>query len=166
VESSPDNAGTGRHCQTARVRQAKLEGATRVNQRVTPRKSRAGSNLADMGRYAVRDRARSGARSTPKPFVFGGKEATLKVCGIGVARLPGYSWVPNQLIGCVVNVGTARGLPIAWAASPVVGQVRCRLMAIGRGGGLVVVGARERRVQGEGGQQVSREDAGMPGGRW
>ena len=45
------------------------------------------------------------------------------------------------------------------------GQVRCRPMAAGWGGGPVVVRARERRAHGEGGQQVGREDAGMPGGR-
>lgn len=54
VESSPDNAGTDRYRQTVRVRQARPEGAMRVNQWVTPRKSRAGSNLTDSGRYAVR----------------------------------------------------------------------------------------------------------------
>jgi hypothetical protein len=32
VGSSPDNDGTGRHRQTARVRQARREGVTRVNQ--------------------------------------------------------------------------------------------------------------------------------------
>ena len=36
------------------------------------------------------------------------------------------------------------------------GQARCRLMA-GDGRGLVVVRARERRVHGEGGQQVMQE---------
>src|SRR5680860_1115459 len=44
------------------------------------------------------------------------------------------------------------------------GQVRCRLWAVGWGGGLVVVRARERRVHGEGGQQVSSRGTGRPGG--
>src|SRR5680860_933867 len=47
---------------------------------------------------------------------------------------------------------------------PVGGQVRCRLWAVGWGGGLVVVRARERRVHGEGGQQVSSRGTGRPGG--
>jgi hypothetical protein len=94
VESSPDNAGTDRHRQTVRVRQARPEGATRVNQWVTPRKSRAGSNLTDLGRYAVRGPA-LWAGSTPMPFVFGGEEAMPNVCGVGVAMLPGYSWAPS-----------------------------------------------------------------------
>jgi hypothetical protein len=36
----------------------------------------------------------------------------------------------------------------------------------GWGGGPVVVRAHERCAHGKGGQQVSREDSGMPGGRW
>jgi len=64
-----------------------------------------------------------------------------------------------------VNVGTAHGRPPRRASGPAGGQVRCRSMAVGRGGGPVVVRARERRAHGEGDQQVSREDTGMPGGR-
>ena len=36
-----------------------------------------------------------------------GAEAAVKVCGVAVAVLPGYSWAPTWLIGYVVNVGTA-----------------------------------------------------------
>ena len=36
--SSPDNDGTGRHCQTARVRQARREGVARANQWLNPLK--------------------------------------------------------------------------------------------------------------------------------
>ena len=52
--SSPDNDGTGRHCQTARVRQARREGVVRANQWLNPLKRGIGSNLADVGRDAVR----------------------------------------------------------------------------------------------------------------
>jgi hypothetical protein len=38
------------------VRQSRPEGTARANQCLTPRKNGAGSNLADMGRCAVRDR--------------------------------------------------------------------------------------------------------------
>jgi hypothetical protein len=58
------------------------------NQRLKPRKSSTGSNLADMGRDAVRDRRRE-AGSTPVPVGFAGEEATVKVCGVAVAMLPG-----------------------------------------------------------------------------
>ena len=64
-----------------------------------------------------------------------------------------------------VNVGTVPGRPVCRAAGSGGGQVRCRPMAVGWGGGPVVVRARERRAHGEGDQQVSREDTGMPGGR-
>jgi hypothetical protein len=57
------------------------------------------SNLADTGRCAAhehRDRPGRVDRgcSTPKPFSSDGGEATLKVCGVGVAMLPGQSWAP------------------------------------------------------------------------
>jgi hypothetical protein len=51
--SSPDNDGTGRYCQTARVRQARREGVARANQWLNPLKRGIGSNLVDVGRGAV-----------------------------------------------------------------------------------------------------------------
>ncbi len=54
AESSPDNDGTTRYCQTGRARQARSEGVTRVNQRLKSRNRCAGSNLADLGRCATR----------------------------------------------------------------------------------------------------------------
>jgi hypothetical protein len=42
-----------------------------------------------------------------------GEEATPKVCGVGVAMLPGQSRVPHWLIDCWVNVGTISRLPVA-----------------------------------------------------
>src|SRR5215216_7470457 len=59
----------------------------------------------------------------------------------------------------VVNVGT---VPVSPTRG---GQARCRLMAPERGGGSVVVRGRESRPHGEGTQQVSSADVGMPGGR-
>src|SRR6266511_4997709 len=110
--------------------------------------------------------------STPKPDVFAGGEATLKVCGVGVAKLPGYSWPPTWTSGFVTNVGTTRGRPHRRAAGPVDGQARCQPMATWWGGGPGVVvgvtthqGGRESRPQGQGGQQAGSTDAGMPGGR-
>lgn len=143
-----------------------------MNQWVTPRKSRAGSNLVDAGRYVVRDRDQRWSWSTPKPDVFAGGEATLKGCGVGVARLPGYSWPPTWTSGFVRNVGSTRGRPHHRAAGPVGGQARCRPMVIGWGGGPVAVvgvtthqGGRESRPQGQGGQQAGSTDTGVPGGR-
>ena len=52
-----------------------------------------------------------------------------------------------------VNVGTIRGRPGCRAAVRA-GQVRCRPRSAWWDGGLVVVRARERRVHGEGDQQI------------
>ena len=65
-----------------------------MNQWLKPRNGASGSNLADMGRDAVRDPIRGGG-STPEPVLADGEEATLKACGVGVAMLPGYSWTPT-----------------------------------------------------------------------
>ncbi len=90
VASGPDEGGTCRYCQTVRVRPARTEGVTRVNQWLTLRNSEAGSNLVDMGRCAVRVALGLAVEGvTPKPFSSVGGEATLNVCGVGVAMLPG-----------------------------------------------------------------------------
>jgi hypothetical protein len=65
-----------------------------VNQWLKPRNGASGSNLADMGRDAVRDPIR-GFGTTPELVLADGEEATLKACGVGVAMLPGYSWTPT-----------------------------------------------------------------------
>jgi hypothetical protein len=54
VGSSSDDVGTRQYCQMVRVRLAGPEGTARANQWLTPRKRSTGSNLADMGRDAVR----------------------------------------------------------------------------------------------------------------
>ena len=87
--SGPDNAGTAWYCQTGRVRQARSEGGTRVNQWLKPRKRSTGSNLVDRGRDAVRDLRTSVRGSTPKPSVSVGGEAMVKACGVAVAMLSG-----------------------------------------------------------------------------
>jgi len=78
----------------------------------------------------------------------------VKACGVAMAMLPGYSWAARSSTGVVVNVGNGLVLPASPSGE---GQVRRRLMAPDRGGGLVVVRARERRAHGEGDQQVSYE---------
>lgn len=64
----------------------------------------------------------------------------------------------------VVNVGSVPVLPVPPGSQLGEGQARRRLTASGRGGVLIVVRARERRVHGEGGQQDSSGRTGMPGG--
>jgi hypothetical protein len=60
-----------------------------VNQWLKLRKRSAGSNLVDMGRGAARDLCELERRSTLEPGESVGEEATLKVCGVGVAMLSG-----------------------------------------------------------------------------
>jgi hypothetical protein len=123
--SSPDNDGTGRYCQTARVRQARPKGVTRVNQRLKLRNVSTGSNLVDVGRFAVRGSYEADG-PTPKPYESVGEEAMLKACGVGVAMLPGYSWAPTRSIESVMNVGTVVAYTVSSAAGLGVGRVRCR----------------------------------------
>lgn len=137
-----------------------------MNQWLNPLKADAGSNLVDVGRIAaraVRDVVGRGLRSRPNAA---GGEAARKVCGVLVAMLSGEELGADPVDRDVVNVGTVPESPFP---SPDVGdggQVRCRLMAPGRGGGSVVVRGRESRLHGEGTQRASCADAGMPGGRW
>ena len=67
--SGPDNDGTGRHRQTARVRQARREGVARANQWSNPLKRGSGSNLADVDRDAAH--AGPGGLATPWPIFRG-----------------------------------------------------------------------------------------------
>jgi hypothetical protein len=97
--SSLDNAGTVRNRQTVRVRQARREGVTRVNQWLNPLKCGTGSNLTDVGRAAVRaDLEQRGQRLLRRSFDVLG-EVTVKVCGVAVARLQGQSWAPPSTTG-------------------------------------------------------------------
>jgi hypothetical protein len=111
-------AGTARRCGSGKRDEKVYE----RNQRLKPRKRSTGSNLADMGRDAVRDRRRE-AGSTPDPVGFAGREATVKACGVTVAMLPGQSWVPSLSTGHEVNVGTSRIRPPCRASSPAAGRL-------------------------------------------
>jgi hypothetical protein len=162
VESSPDNAGTGRYCQTARVRQARREGATRVNQ---CQSSVSGVPALTWWIWAGEQRTPAFLRATPKPDEGAGQEATAKVCGVAVAMLPGQQLgtsLDDRLLGERGNHPRSPSRPADPAGR---GQARRRLMAVGWDGGFVVVRARESRAHGEGSQQTRSEDAGMPGGR-
>ena len=61
----------------------------------------------------------------------------------------------------LVNVGSAPCAPGCWWRP---GKARCRLTGVGRGGVRVVVGGRESRSHGEGGQQ-DRSTRSCSGGR-
>src|SRR4029453_7606850 len=64
-----------------------------------------------------------------------------------------------------VNVGSARMPPFPPCGQHGGGQARRRLVASGRGGVPVVLGGRESRSHGEGGQPVRSRGTGRPGGR-
>jgi hypothetical protein len=144
--SSPDHDGTGRYCQTVRVRQARREGAARANQWSNPLKRGSGSNLADVGRDAVH--AGAGGLATPWPVFRGWRGGHEE----GLRRTHGEA--AGEKLGAVpvdrsaMNVGTILGLPASG------GQARCRLLALGWGGAFVVVRGRESRPHGEGRQRT------------
>jgi len=168
--SSPDNDGTGQHCQMVRVRQARREGVREKPAVERSSRESTSSNLADLGWAAARIRAL--VRRTLGPVSVVGREATRKACGVLVARLQGQSWSPNPTSGTRVNVGTIPAAPSPASMMLVGGKARRRLMPSGWDGGLVVVagattgrGGRESRPQGEGVQQVRSMQA-LRGGRW
>ena len=98
--SSPDNAGTGRHRQTARVRQARRTGVTRVqNQWLNPLKSVSRLEPGGSGPgSSARQPGSQGGRLRSR-IREAGEEATGKACGVAVARLQGKSWAPIPPIG-------------------------------------------------------------------
>ena len=121
------------------------------------------SNLTDLGWVATRTRIACG--QLLRLVNVADREATLKVCGVGVARLQGHSWAPTPLNGPGVNVGTISEVPSAASSQLGAGKARCRLMPPGWGGGPVVVRGRESRSHGEGVQRV-RGITAARGGRW
>ena len=163
VASSPDKAGTCQHCQMVRVRRARREGVTTVNQHMNASQEQTtSSNLTDLGWVAARTRV---GRGTPGPVDAAGREATPNACGGGVAKLQGHSRAPHSSNGSRVNVGTTPMVPPRWPARSEGGEARRRPMLSWWGGGPAVVRARESRVHGEGVQRV-RSNQASRGGRW
>lgn len=160
--SSPDNDGTEQHCQMLRARLARRKVHVR-NQRQTPLKRAANSNLVDQGWFAARTHAP--AWGTLVPVDVAGAEATVNACGVVVARLQGHSWAPTPSNGSTVNVGTIPAVPSPIGSQPFEGKTCRRLMPPGWGGGPVVVRGRESRPHGEGAQCVRSINA-DPGVRW
>lgn len=128
------------------------------------RKRRADSNLVDLGRYAVRTR-----REHP----VGDSEAGMnKSVGRPWGMSAAYLWRSGRGIAGRLPRRSVRGergnhprSPSLWSSQDAGGQARRRLIAVGWGGGFVVVGGRESRPHGEGSQQAGSDDAGMSEGR-
>jgi hypothetical protein len=163
--SSLDNAGTGWHRQTARVRQARRRGV-RVQEPVVepPQEVRPAVNLVD---------GRDG--SAPKPPTTGGDGLGDRVAVVGghderLRRSRGQACRGKAGHRSRRTVRSERGNRL-WVASLPVGQAgsgkaRRLSMALRWGGGSVVVRGRESRSHGEGTQRVRSVGAGVPGGRW
>ena len=109
------------------------------------------SNLTDMGWVAAR--IGTPVPRTPLSTHPVGWEATVKACGVVVARLQGHSWAPTPSIGSRVNVGTIPAVPSPTSSQLDEGKARCRPMPPGWDGGPVVVRGRESRLHGEGVQR-------------
>jgi hypothetical protein len=127
------------------------------------RKRVTGSNLADTGRVATHNQplglvdSVAGLRRR-----WGGCEERLRRTRGEVA---GAELDATLIDRFAVNTGTIPHGSLRLESIRVGGIGTSSAERTGRGGGPVVVRARERRVHGEGDQQVSREDSGMPGGR-
>ncbi len=99
-----------------------------------PQEKSTDSNLADSGRVASRTLTASAGRGTPGLGDVAGREATVKACGVAVAKMLGHNWVPIPSKGSRVNVGT---IPVPPEVSPrpaaagPAGRTACRS---GRGG--------------------------------
>jgi hypothetical protein len=162
--SSLDNDGTPRHCQTGWVRQARRKGVRKEPASERPSRRSTSSNLADVGWAAARTHDLV-AWGTPEPVDVAGREASGKACGVPEARLLGHSWAPTPSNGLVVNMGTNLSLPPPEGHPLPAGTVHRPPLAMGWGGGPVVVRGRESRPHGEGVQRVRSIHA-TPGGRW
>jgi hypothetical protein len=118
-----------------------------------PRDSKTARNLVDVGRCSagrvpLGGPSASGSSSLCGP---GDREECLRrthgdAVGVKLDPDPADRWA--------VNVGSDRASPFLSGSQPDGGQVHRRLTVPGCGGALVVVGGRESRPRGEGGQQV------------
>lgn len=156
---------TDRNYQTVRVRQARREGVTRVNQWLNPRNEAASSNLVDKGWIAV-GAERLGGKARP----------VVVLCAAAGSHAEGLRRKRDHAVGeelgtnpaerDVVNMGTAARPAVSPSFQVGNGQVRCQPVVAQRGGAAVVVRGRESRLHGEGRQLFRSTGTGMPGGRW
>jgi hypothetical protein len=109
-----DNDGTSQYCQMGRVRLARRRGIREEPVTESPSIYAVPTpSLAGMGRVALRTRATRSrvGRGTPGLGDVAGREATVKDCGVAVAKVLGHNWVPIPSKGFVANVGTVLVLP-------------------------------------------------------
>jgi len=171
VGAAPTTTGRPWYRQTGRARQARRTGARVQEPVVEPpqveRRLQPGGygpvSSAHLNRVGDPGAGRGDFGSV---LGLAGSEATVKVCGVVVARLQGKSWAPIPSNDHVVNVGTTPGSPSPPASPVGGGQTHRRSMTPGWGGAAVVVRDRESRSHGQGRQRVRSVEAGRSGGRW
>ena len=120
-EAVLDNDETSQHCQMGRARLARRKAYVRNQWLKASQDETTDSNLADMGRVASRTCSRlperavgrcRGGRGTLRPGDVAGPEATVKACGVAVAKVQGHNWTPIPSKGSWVNVGTVAVSPL------------------------------------------------------
>jgi hypothetical protein len=163
VASSPDEAGAGQHRQMASCPASKT-GRCNDSEPAYERLSRRDHQLEPDG-SVLGCGAHLHEQETSWPVNVAGREATVKVCGVAVAKPQGHSWAPTLSNGLGVNVGTIPMAPFPVSRQLTGGKVCRRLMPLGWGGAVVVVRGRESRLHGEGPQHVRSIHADR-GGRW
>ena len=110
--SSLDNDGTGRYCQTARVRQARRRGVRVQKPVVEP--PQVGIRLEPGGSGPVVQCVGRRQDEVTDPVVDiakVGAGVTVKDCGVAVARAAGEELGTDPVYRLVVNVGTVVGSP-------------------------------------------------------
>lgn len=126
------------------------------------RKRGTGSNLVDKGRGAVHDRPGWVVDSVAGLACWwGGHGEDLRRSRGEAAGAQLDAYLINRF---TVNTGTISCCSCGLGATRVGGIGASSAEGARWGGGFVVVRARERRAHGEGSQQVSSTDTGMPGG--
>lgn len=132
---------------------ARWEGIAIANECLTPLDSKTTQNLVDAGRGSAAAAVVCGRCSWVPLTRCGARDR-----GEGLRRThgeaAGVKLGPAPVNRWAVNVGTLPVSPSPKARQVVGGQAHCQLMVPGGGRALVVVGARESRAQGEGGQQT------------
>ena len=161
VASSPDKAGAGQHCQMIWCPASKT-GRCNDSEPAYERLSRANHQLKTDGYGLGCGAYLHEVWRTPWLVYVADREATVKACGVAVAKPQGHSWAPHPLNGSRVNVGTTPAVPSPVSSQLFGGKTCRRLMLSGWDGGVVVVRGRESRLRGEGPQRVrsNRADRG------
>ena len=161
--SSPDNARDGSASSDGSGPASSAEKVYARNHCLTPRKVALGSNLMNTGRDAARGHrvVRVVNSETGLEVRRGGHDEGLRRSHGDAAGVEVGTSLRDRSCG---ERGNHPRPPYPPGSRSGGGQVRCQPRGCGWGGGLVVVRARERRVHGEGGQQVSSRRIGMPGG--